>query len=45
MTFLRRLLAVVLLLVVLGAAGLFWLTRHGVSARAQPSRAEAVVAS
>ena len=44
MKVLRSLVLLLLLLVILGAAGVFWLTRHGVSARAQPGRAETLVA-
>jgi mono/diheme cytochrome c family protein len=44
MKVLRSLVLLLLLLVILGAAGVVWLTRHGVSARAQPGRVETLVA-
>src|SRR4051812_38280580 len=44
MRFLRNLLLLLLVLVFLGAAGLVWLIRNGVSARARPGRVETLVA-
>src|SRR5262245_21703410 len=44
MRFLRNLLLLLVLVVALGAAGVFWLIRNGVSARARPGRVETIVA-